>query len=109
MGHDDEIAAENESNSRYANEGLEKSHEYLEPSEPLQIVCECGTRGCGEIITISSAEYEQIRREPTHFAVVKTHIMPEVERIVREKDQFAVVAKLPGTAAEVSRDEDPRG
>jgi 5-bromo-4-chloroindolyl phosphate hydrolysis protein len=108
MGHEEEIVAESESDARYANEGLEKSHEYLEPSEPLQIVCECGRQGCGEIITISTAEYEQIRDEPTHFAVAKTHIKPEVERIVRETDQFAVVAKHPGTAAEVSRDEDPR-
>jgi hypothetical protein len=108
MGHDDEIVAENESNARYANEGLEMSHEYLEPAEPLHIVCECGTQGCGEIITISTAEYEQIRGEPTHFAVAKTHIVPEVEKIVRESDRFAVVAKHPGTAAEVSTDEDPR-
>jgi 5-bromo-4-chloroindolyl phosphate hydrolysis protein len=65
-------------------------------------------QGGGEIITISTAEYEQIRDEPTNFAVAKTHIMPEVERIVRQIDRFAVVAKRPGTAAEVSRDEDPR-
>jgi hypothetical protein len=66
------------------------------------------TQGCGEIITTSTAEYEQIRGEPTHFTVAKTHVMPKVERIVHETDRFAVVAKHPGTAAEVSRDEDPR-
>jgi hypothetical protein len=39
---------------------------------------------------------------PLHFSVAKTHIMPEVERIIRVTDKLVVVAKHPGTAAELS-------
>jgi hypothetical protein len=61
------------------------------------------------VIAITIAEYESIRADPRQFAVVRDHVMAEVERVVAETDRYAVVAKRPGTPAAVAIQEDPRG
>jgi len=53
------------------------------------------------------AEYEKVRRVPTHFIVAQGHVVPDVERIVRTTSGDEVVEKI-GDAATVARSLDPR-
>jgi hypothetical protein len=61
------------------------------------------------VIAITTDEYEQVRSDPRQFAVMRDHVMGNVERVVYETDRFVVVAKREGTPAEVATEEDPRG
>ena len=103
-----ESAAQNEADSRYANENLERAQQYLRSSEDLQIICECGTPGCGELLSITKVEYEELRSDPTHFAIFIDHLLPSVDRVVSQTDRFAVVEKRSGTPEDVAKEEDPR-
>jgi hypothetical protein len=103
-----ELAAENEAEARYTNEGLEKAQEYMQSGELLQIICECGQAGCGELIAITRPEYEALRSDPTHFAIAPDHMMPEIDRIVGSNDRFVTVEKREGTPAEIAEETDPR-
>jgi hypothetical protein len=109
VGKGVESAARNEAEARYANENLEKAQQYLPSDEYLQIICECGRSGCGELLAITDEEYEQLRSDPTHFAISLDHLIPEVDSVVRENDRFVIVAKRPGAPADIAREEDPRG
>jgi 5-bromo-4-chloroindolyl phosphate hydrolysis protein len=107
MSSREERAAQNESTSREINERLEEAHEG-EPDRYVRMVCECGRETCDRVIAITVAEYEQVRGDPREFAVVRDHVMQDVEHVVETTDRFAVVAKLEGTPAEVAIEEDPR-
>jgi hypothetical protein len=76
--------------------------------QPLDLVCECGDPTCVERITMSRADYEQLRSYPTHFAVHSGHVQPDVEDVVDRRDGYVVVRKHEGSPAEVARETDPR-
>ena len=73
----------------------------------LEILCECGSAGCTERVRISADDYERLRGEATHFALIDGHQDPSVEDIVRREDGYLVVANY-GRAATVARRTDPR-
>jgi hypothetical protein len=100
--------AENEADARYANENLEKTQDYLRSRGLLQIICECGRPGCGEVLAIKNEEYQEVRSDPTHFVISRDHLVPEVDRIVRESEGFLVVAKRRGAPEDIAKEEDPR-
>jgi hypothetical protein len=108
VGGREERVARNESTSREINEGIELAHEGAVPTDHVRMVCECGQEQCDRLIAISIAEYERVRSDPRQFAVVRDHVMGDVERIVDETDRFVVVAKLKGTPTAVAIEEDPR-
>ena len=70
--------------------------------------CECGRAQCAEPIPMTVAEYEAVRAEPTHFAVVPGHEQPEIESIVELHPTYLVVEKRDEEAQEVARETDPR-
>ena len=53
------------------------------------------------------AEYENVRSDPTHFAVLPGHEVLDLEEVVARNDRFLVVRKKAG-AAEVAAQLDPR-
>jgi hypothetical protein len=63
---------------------------------------------CDAAIDITLDEYQNVRSDPRQFAIVPEHLIGDIERIVYEKDRFAVVAKREGVPADVARDENPR-
>jgi hypothetical protein len=70
-------------------------------SLPTQsFVCECGNADCTERIELTDEEYAQVRADPTTFALVNGHEMPEVEYVVRRTDRYCVVRKRAGEPAE---------
>ncbi|HYT81772.1 MAG TPA: hypothetical protein VEQ37_21460 [Actinomycetota bacterium] len=108
MSGREERVARNESTSREINEQLEEAHGTDSPGAYIRMVCECGQETCDRMIAITIAEYEQIRSDPRQFAVMRDHVLADMERVVYETDRFVVVAKMEGTPAEVAIEEDPR-
>ena len=53
------------------------------------------------------AEYEDVRGEPTDFAVLPGHEIPDLEEVVARNEAFLVVRKKAGAAA-VAAELDPR-
>ena len=109
MSSREERVARNESTTREINEGIEQAHQAASTSGHIRIVCECGRLECDRVIAITIADYESVRADPRQFAVVREHVMADVERVVAETDRYAVVAKREGTPAAVAVEEDPRG
>lgn len=104
----EERVARNEAASREINESIEDAHEGASSGEHIRILCECGLESCDRLIAITIREYEKVRLDSRRFAVVRDHVMKDVETVVDETDRFVVVTKREGTPADVAREEDPR-
>jgi hypothetical protein len=92
---------------REVNERIEELAESLELRDEVPILCECGTPGCNERIVLTEAEYDDLRRIPTHFAVLPGHDIAAVERVVEQNERFVVVEKF-GESAKTAIRLDPR-
>jgi hypothetical protein len=98
----------NQSLFRSVNEQIESTNErFGVTTEQVEFVCECAAEDCTERTTLTLAQYEELRREPTHFLVKPGHVYPEFERVVQETNGHVVVEKW-GDAAEEARKRDPR-
>ncbi|MDX6401240.1 MAG: hypothetical protein QOF27_1846 [Gaiellaceae bacterium] len=99
----------NEAVFREVNERIEGLAETFElKSGPLDLVCECGDASCIQRITMSHAEYEELRSDSHQFAVHPGHEIPEVERVVEKRKGYDVVAKESGAPEQVAEQTDPR-
>lgn len=107
MSDREERMARNETTARQINEDIEDAQPSSGPGL-LRIVCECGDLDCSRVIAISAPEYESVRADPTHFAVVKGHEVPAIEDVIGGTDRYTVVRKRPGVPAEIVEEEDPR-
>jgi hypothetical protein len=76
---------------REVNERIKEIAAGFDPAEGFSIFCECGSSECQERIELTQTEYEHLRRMPTHFALLRGHEMPAVERIVQANDRFVTV------------------
>ena len=100
-----ERVGKNEAVFREVNERInevtrEKTAEYL---------CECGYANCTETVQMTVADYEDLRADPTRFALLPGHEVPHIELVVAGKDGFLVVQKKPGAPAALAAELDPRG
>ena len=99
----------NEAVFREVNERIEDLAEgFGLTSQPLDLVCECGSASCRERISMSRAEYERIRSESHRFAVFPGHELPGVETVVERRDGYAVVQKDEGAPERIAERTDPR-
>jgi hypothetical protein len=92
------------------NEALWRRINEIAPPVPgvmNTIFCECGIPGCEAKVSVSAAEYEDVRRESTMFLLFPGHELPEAEVVVKANDRFVVVEKQ-GEAAAVAERTDPR-
>src|SRR2546427_10625223 len=108
MTEREDRVARNEAASREINEGIEDALRPKAREGDVLMLCECGRNDCEDVFAITIREYEEVRSDPRHFAVVREHVMADVEGIVSETDRFVVVQKREGTAAEVAEELDPR-
>ena len=71
-----------------------------------EFLCECASEVCVEHITLTVAEYRNVRADPATFAVFPdhAHVFADVERVVGTNSGYWTVEKQ-GTAAEVARAE----
>ena len=103
--------ARNEILFREVNERVEEINERLdgESDDSLMVfVCECGNSDCHEQITMARTQYEALRANPLHFAVLQGHEDMRIARVVAQHQGF-LVAEKKGEAAEMAIEEDPRG
>jgi hypothetical protein len=70
-------------------------------------ICECVNVNCADRIELTLEEYEHARARPHRFLVVPGHERPDVERVIRRNERFAVVEKHPG-GWEIAEATDPR-
>lgn len=108
MGAREERVARNETLFREVNERIKQVNAGLATIEATDYLCECGDDGCTDPISLTMAEYEAVRAEPTHFAVVSGHVVPESEQVVASTHRYSVVAKTDPDAVKVVVAEDPR-
>lgn len=95
----------NENDARTANEAV--SADDSSGTSTLSVVCECGNEKCDKPIEMSVDEYEVIRSEPAHFAVLDGHEILDCERVIASYDRYLVVEKF-GDAGDVASEADPR-
>ena len=99
----------NEAVFREVNERIENLAERFElQNEPLDLVCECGDADCVRRISMTRAEYEQLRSDPRQFAVHPGHEYPDVEETVERRKGFDIVSKNEGIPEKIAEQTDPR-
>jgi hypothetical protein len=99
----------NEAVFREVNERItDLADEFGLQNQPLDLVCECGDPACIERITMSRQAYEELRSDPTHFAVYPGHEEPDVEDVVARREGYDIVRKHEGEPAEIAERTDPR-
>jgi hypothetical protein len=101
---------QNEALFRAVNEQIESLDRGLATVDGriMHIVCECGDLQCAERLLVPVGEYERIRLSPALFLIRPGHQRPEVEEVVEEHADFAVVRKDEGGPAQLARETDPR-
>jgi hypothetical protein len=99
--------ARNEARFRDVNEGIGAGRDPSDGTTLIGFVCECGHRDCRRLIELTPAEYDAVRSNPLHFAVLPGHEILEAEHVVGQSERYTVVEKDPD-AAPVVRATDPR-
>lgn len=99
----------NEHEARAANEivSVDGERTKILGHEALAVLCECGDRECHDPLTMSVDDYEEIRSQPDHFAVIAGHEMPDSEHVIATRDEYLIVQKY-GDAGRVAVASDPR-
>jgi len=100
--------AKNEALFRRVNERIEEINETLAGDSESDFLCECGNDDCTSPVSLTLAEYEEVRRDPTHFLIAHGHEVVDVEKVIRETDRYAVVKKFAGEAERIAVETDPR-
>jgi hypothetical protein len=57
-------------------------------------------------VRMSIREYEELRREETHFVVFRGHEDPDIEDVVATRSRYTVVRKHPAEAS-IAEETDP--
>ena len=104
----EERIARNEALFREVNEQIKDVSDDVPAGSEAGFVCECGDPECTSTVSLTLVEYEEVRSDPTHFAVLPGHVEPDVEVVVARNDRFAVVRKNEPKAARIAVREDPR-
>jgi hypothetical protein len=105
-----ERIAKNDATFRDANERIQATAETHGLTDSIPFICECAAPECSTIVRLSADEYEEIRRDSTHFLNAPGHHTaggPHV-RVVEAREGYELVEKL-GRAAEIVEELDPRG
>jgi hypothetical protein len=104
----EERVARNEALFREVNERIRQVNESVDAESESDFLCECGDAACTKPVSLTLAEYERVRRDPTHFAVLPGHSDPSVERVISGSDRYSMVEKVEPEAARIALQEDPR-
>lgn len=67
------------------------------------LLCECAVEACAEMLSVTHAEYRDVRAHPTRFMVCDGHVEPEIEHVVAQNDRLWIVEKH-GVGAAVARE-----
>jgi hypothetical protein len=99
----------NEAVFREVNERIERLAETFDlRTQSLDLICECGDATCVERISMTHAEYQELRSDPHQFAVHPGHENPDVETVVARLKNYDIVRKNTGVPAQIAEQTDPR-
>jgi hypothetical protein len=103
-------AAKNQALFREVNERIRNQAEAFEDvGGNVEYLCECACDDCMVLVRMSPDEYEEIRRDPTHFLVAgPDHVSPALETVFARGQRYFVVEKF-GKAGAAASKLDPRG
>jgi hypothetical protein len=70
----------------------------------LAFICECADETCVERLTMSTAQYDEVRAIPARFVVIPGHeATPLVETVIFRSAEFSIVRKI-GLAGDIARE-----
>ena len=98
----------NEAVFREVNERIENLAETFDLKAPLDLICECGDAACDERLSMTRAEYEELRSKSHQFAVHPGHEYPDVESVVARLKGYDIVSKNKGVPMQIAEQTDPR-
>lgn len=99
----------NEAMFREVNERVEDMNRtFGSITGTFEIFCECGDTSCTERISVSVADYERARSDPTHFLLQVGHEDPTVERMIENLGTYVLVEKEGEDVEQVAEETDPR-
>jgi hypothetical protein len=104
-----ERIAHNEALYREMNEGLAAWEERRDGDARTrhEFFCECGDSLCQQRVLLRRLDYEAIRANPMHFAVLPGHVFPDAEHVVDTGDGYLVIEK-PELVRPILEATDPR-
>jgi hypothetical protein len=105
MSSREERLAANEDLFRHVNERIAELTDKW--GGELDLVCECADPECTQRIVLTVDEYERVRQDPHHFAVLPGHEIPDVEDVLTRNERYVVVEKHVETHAQME-EADPR-
>ena len=88
-----ERVARNDAVFREVNERIHEVSAHWATEDAVSFMCECSRVDCVDALTLTLAEYEAIRAEPTWFLVAPDHVDPDRERHVRTEGAFYAVVE----------------
>jgi hypothetical protein len=101
---DVERIAANEDFFRTLNEAItaaaQELHDDAADDVLYELMCECAVRNCSEMVQLTLEEYDRVRRYDGRFLVRPSHIVPQVEQVIEERDRYWVIEKF-GRAREI--------
>lgn len=101
--------AKNQFRFRDFNEWIKASNGRMPTHRPVhEYICECSDAACRQAIELSDQEYEEIRSYSSRFAIAPNHEDPEYDRVLSQYPRFSTIEKLPGEAARLAAESDPR-
>jgi hypothetical protein len=104
----EERLARNESFFRQVNERIKDVADGIPGiDEKYEFLCECADPSCTARITLTTAEYDEVRASPTRFVLAPGHTTPEIEHVVEHDGDHLIVEKV-GVAGRISAELDPR-
>ena len=103
MDERDERIAKNETMFRAANREIEQADQEAGagPGQLIEFLCECGRQECGDVITMTVADYDSVHIQADRFVVLRGHESPEIEKVVEERAGYLVVDKF-GEAEDIA-------
>jgi hypothetical protein len=104
-----ERVARNDATFRQANEEIRAYAAEWEMAGPLPAICECADITCTAVVSLTPAEYEDVRAHPARFIHVPGHEASDHgwAQVVEDLGEYVVVEKV-GEAARVAERLDPR-
>jgi 5-bromo-4-chloroindolyl phosphate hydrolysis protein len=99
----------NEAIFREVNEQIETlNRDFGTEERTMTAVCECADGDCTDRLQISVSAYERVRADPRRFVIIPGHELAEFEAVVESTEEYDIVQKREGGAAELARETDPR-
>jgi hypothetical protein len=78
----------------------------IEADGTVSVLCECGSDGCDEWLSVSAQDYAATQDDDTLFVVAVGHERPEFERIVERNTAYLVIEKVGRAGEEADRLDD---